>query len=442
MMPVPYFRQTGTAGGAIAIVLLLSGCLPTLSSMGNRDEPATMQGFSPSDPALATPAKGGSAIIDALKARQSVLRPGGPYAAIADAVVQASSGAAEAELRMARLKAEAQAKNWLPTIGPTVSLTSLGTVMAQLVVDQAILDNGRRKAERDYAAADVEVAAVSLSRDMNGRVHDGIAAYINAERARAQADVAERAVARLLSFEDIVTMRVQGGLSDRSEQQVIAQTRSEMQATMAADRQTVVQSMADLAALTHQPVDGLMGLDVLPVDAGHPEALSVMLARAEGARAVAQAKAARAGLLPGLNAAVGIDQEGNATPGMTLGGAQLGLGSFAQAKAMNATPDLVERRTAEAQEAANRQFTANGSDIAALQLRQAQGAEVLRQTLSNLDLFTEQYKLGRRTLLELVSQYESAARLERDQVSIGFDIALLQLRMAQDRGLLIDGARM
>ena len=51
-------------------------------------------------------------------------------------------------------------------------------------------------------------------------------------------------------------------------------------------------------------------------------------------------------------------------------------------------------------------------------------------------------RLGRRTLLELVGQYDSYARLERDQVSLDYSIALLELEIARDRGLLVDGARM
>lgn len=399
-----------------------------------------MQGFSPADPAPMT--QGGSAVIGDLKMRRSLLPPTGTYAMVADAVLRASAGVAEAELRMARLRAEARSKNWLPTLGPTVSLTSLGTVVAQLVLDQAILDNGRRKAERDLAAADVDVAAVQLVQDMNGRVHDGLRAYVSAERARAQAGVAERAVTRLIGFEDIVNMRVSGGLSDRSEQQIIAQKRAEMQATLAADRQAATQAMADLAALTREPMDRLSGLDYLPPDPGTPESLSVLMARAEGSRTLAEARMARAGLLPGMNASVALDNSGNADPGLTLGGAQLGAGTAAQARALDAAPEVVARRNIQAQEDATRNLTTLNSDLAALQLRQTQGAEVLRQTLSNLDLFTEQYKMGRRSLLELVGQYEAAARLERDQVSLAYEIALIQIRLAHERGLLVDGARL
>ena len=69
-------------------------------------------------------------------------------------------------------------------------------------------------------------------------------------------------------------------------------------------------------------------------------------------------------------------------------------------------------------------------------------AAVLRQTEGNLSLFTEQYKAGRRSLLELVGQYDAYARLERDQVSISYDVALLELQIARDRGVLVDGANL
>ena len=121
---MPVFRSPRPIIVGTAAVLALAGCLP---SFHRGQDPATMQAFSPADPALATPAQGGSAVIDALRSRQTVLPPGGTYARIADAVLNASSGAAEAELRMARLKAEARSKNWLPSIGPTVSLTSPGS---------------------------------------------------------------------------------------------------------------------------------------------------------------------------------------------------------------------------------------------------------------------------------------------------------------------------
>lgn len=422
---------------ALSALVVLAGCVSGLPFA----QPATKQAFSPADPALATPARGGSAVIDDLAARRAVLPAGGPFAAIADAVVAHASGATEAELRMRRLQAEARAKNWLPRIGPTVSLTSLGQVAAQIVLDQTLFDHGRRKAERAHAAADVEVAAVALVTDLNTRVHDGIAAWLTAEQARAQAAVAERAAARLGEYEGIIALRVQGGLSDRSEYQIITQTRAEMQATLQSDRQIVANALADLAALTGGQLPAVTGTDALPADAGAPLPLSVLATRAQGARTLAESDMARAGLLPGLRAQASLDQGGDITPGLTLGGATFGAGMGAERRAIDATPDLVDRRIAEAKNEAERTITRLNNEIASLRTRQQQGAAVLAQTQSNLDLFTEQYRLGGRGLVELVGQFAAAARLERDQVSLSFEIARLQLAITRDRGLLIDGNR-
>lgn len=98
--------------------------------------------------------------------RRSLLAEDSAYGQVAAAAIAASSRAAEAELISAKLRAEAASKNWLPTLGPSVSLTELGDLVAGLLIEQVLFDNGRRKAERAFAAADVEVAAVNLSEDM------------------------------------------------------------------------------------------------------------------------------------------------------------------------------------------------------------------------------------------------------------------------------------
>ena len=391
--------------------------------------------------ALGQPA--GAGLIGDLQARRSVLPKGGAYAKVSDAVISASSGAAAAELRVAQLKANAQAKNWLPSIGPSVNLTNLGGLAASLLLEQSLFDNGRRKAERAFASADVEVAAVGLSTAMNQRVFDGLSYYVNAQRAHAQAAVAQAATGRLQDFNTIMGKRVAGGLSDGSEQQVLNQRMAEMQATVAVDLQTEASQMAQLAALTGQPMAGINGLDNLP-DLGRSmtEPLAVVKARSEGARAIAQAQMQLAGMKFGLAATAGLD-DGGVNPGVKLNGTGLlNPGAKDNITALQQTGDVVDRQTAEAAETANRRIVALQQQKANLASRRAQGDEVLRQTAANLDLFTQQYKVGRRTLLELVGQYDAYARLQRDQASLGYDMALIDLEIARDRGLLVDGARM
>ncbi len=416
--------------------LVLAGCVG-----GGGDGIASRMSMQPGA-ATAPTTEGGSVLISELQARRSVLPLGGSYARVADAVLEADAGAAAAELRIARLRSDARAKNWLPQLGPAVTLSSLNGLAAGLLLEQALFDHGKRKAERAYAAADVEVAAVSLSTDINQRVFEGLTHYVNAERARAQGAVAARATERLAGFADIMHQRVEGGLSDRSEMQVIAQKLSEMQATVAADHEAEISAMAELTAMTATPVDSLRGIDRLALIGNTTEPLALVKARSEGTRSVAESRIARAGLMPSLTANADLTSDG-IDPGLRLGGAGLlGWGTKEELAALEATTDVVDRRTTAAGETAERRIVALERQIAQYQSQAAQGATVLAQTAGNLDLFIEQYKLGRRTLLELVGQYDSYARLKRDQVSLGYSIAVLELEIARDRGLLVDGARM
>jgi outer membrane protein, adhesin transport system len=444
---MPSDRKNGTGRGvfrlapALGAIALLSGC------MGGGDRASQPSfAFEQNQTAQATPGSSAehsaanSSLIADLQARKSVLPPSGPYAQVADAVVAASAGAAEAELRVARLRADARAKNWLPSIGPSVNLTSLGGLATSLLLDQPVFDNGGRRAQREFAAADVEVAAVSLSTALNQRVYEGLSYYVNAERARAQAAVSRGAASHLAEFSAIMRKRVAGGISDLSEQRVLDQHMAEMQATVAADAQAESAAMAELAALAGQPLTGLHGLDSLTPSQTQP--LSILKARGEGARTIAQSIMQLSGMKLGIAASAGLGRDG-ASPGLRMTGTGLlNPGTKSDIAALRQTPDLVDRQNAEAAEAANRRLVALQQQRVALASRQAQGAEVLRQTSGNLDLFTTQYKVGRRTLLELVSQYDSYARLQRDQASLGYDIALIDLEIARDRGVLVEGSKL
>ena len=429
------------AGGSVRPAAALVALLVLAACMGGPDRGVASKGtLQPAgSPALAGQ---GNPAIAALQARRSVLPPGGPFARVAEAVLRADSGAGAAELRMARLRATAKNKNWLPRIGPSVTLSALNGLAAGLLVEQAILDHGRRKAERVYAATDVEVSAVSLALDINQRVYEGLVAHVSAERARAQAAISARASARLAEFASIMSQRVEGGLSDRSEEQIITLKQSEMQATLAADRQAEAAAAADLAAMADPSATAVRGIDSLPLAGSSAEPLAVAKARSEGARAVAEAQVARADLLPGLSGGVNVGSD-SIDPTIKLGGAGLlGLGTGNEVAALAETDEVMARRTADAEETARRRLVSLEGQIATLRSREAQGAAVLASTEANLALFTEQYKVGRRTLLELVGQYDSFARLEREQAAIRYEVALTELEIARDRGLLVDGARM
>ena len=202
-----------------------------------------------------------SALIETLLNRRSVLGAGA-FAEVANAVLAANSRAAEADLRAAKLRAEARANNWLPSLGPSVSLTSLGAVVSTMVVEQVLFDNGRKKAERDYAAADVEVAAVTLAQDTNKRVLAGLELYISAQEATARANVNAAALAQMKHYEYVMSERVKGGVSSRVELQIVQQKLNQMQADMSSDQETAAGALSELGAMTATPITGVSGLDL------------------------------------------------------------------------------------------------------------------------------------------------------------------------------------
>ncbi|PTX46138.1 adhesin transport system outer membrane protein [Gemmobacter caeni] len=434
-------------GPALTLVLALAGC------MGGPGPDVTKSGFGagyrPDQPAGMTElrragqdAKQRSDIIDALLARQSILPPSGPYAEVAQAVTEANAGVARAELRVARLRSEAKSKNWLPKIGPSVSLTSLGAVAASILIEQTIFDGGARKAERAYSAADVEVAAASLAADANARVYDGLSLYIKTQQSRDYARLSEAAVARMAEFQRIVTIRADGGLSDRSEQRVIEQKTAEMRARFNDDRFNASQTLAELNAMSSRPLDAVSGLQSLPPDAATPEPIAVLKTRAEGTRTLAEADILRAGYFPGMKAEAKLNDDGLLS-GLSIGADNaFGFGTGAELEALKSTGDVVDRRIAKSAEDTNRRIVSLQHDIATLQAREAEGATVLAQTEATLATFTQQYKMGRRPLMELVGMFETVVAMQREQAGLKYEIALRRLEIARDRGVLVSGAQL
>ena len=153
----------------------------------------------------------------------------------------------------ARLRARAASKNWLPKIGPNISLTSLSDVIAQLVVEQVLFDNGRKKAERAFAKADVEVAAVTLAEDTNARIRTALSLYLTAMKARERRVLEERTLKDMEHFEWVMSERVSGGISDGSDLHVLRQKLAEIRATLAAQSEAEATALAELNAMSTPP---------------------------------------------------------------------------------------------------------------------------------------------------------------------------------------------
>lgn len=120
----------------------------------------------------------------------------------------------------------------------------------------------------------------------------------------------------------------------------------------------------------------------------------------------------------------------------------MGFGRKDRLGALAESEEVARRKIDEAEETSNRRIIALEREIASLTSQEAQEARLLGQMAANLDLFTEQYKAGRRSLLELVGQFESYARSQRDHASLKYQIVMARLEIARERGVLVDGAAM
>ena len=289
-------------------VTALSGCM--MQDIGTGAVSRLLQALPDGAPAMpwatetAAPAENAesapSAVIGDLASRQSVLTSGSAYAEVAAGVLAADARVAEAELQVAQLRAQASSKNWWPTLSPRVSLTSLGDAVADLVIQQVVFDNGRKKAERNLAKADVELAAVALSESSNNRVYDGLVLYLQAEEGRAAADLYGQALTDMAHFEWVMNERVQGGVSDVSDLNVLRQKLADLRARDAAAREKTSRAMGELNAMSATPLSGVRGLRGMEAPyAG--TALTVLRAMVERDRQLAQARVERAQHLPGLS---------------------------------------------------------------------------------------------------------------------------------------------
>ncbi|SEL35102.1 TolC family protein [Pacificibacter marinus] len=381
-----------------------------------------------------------SDIIDGLLARRSVLSPASPYAPVAKTMLTTSSGLAQAELRASKMRSVARSKNWLPTIGPSITLSSLGELAAGLIVEQVLYDNGKRKAERAFAAADVEVSAVALSQDMNDRLHTGLTLYITAAEAHEKAGMAARGLGRMQEFNRIVSVRVSGGLSSLSDQRVVQAKLTDMDQEASTHREAERAALSEFNVMTGgHAATPLTQAYAIPVPPAQLAPLEVLRAQAEAKRSVAESKAARAGLLPSLSVGGILGQKNSASA--DIGGtANLGLGTSADIEALKAQERAAAARVALAKETAARKSARLQNELTALLRQERDAVNLVQQTRTNFRLFQEQFEGGQKTVMDVVGVYEQMVRSELKHIDLKYEITLTQLEMARNAGALADGA--
>lgn len=377
-----------------------------------------------------------SVVIQTLASRKSVLPANSAFDEVASAVLAANARTAESELRAAKLRAEAASKNWLPRIGPEISLTSLSRIIATLVLDVTLFDHGRKKGEREFAKADVEVAAVTLAEDSNARVFTALELYLAAQEGREKARLDEATLKRMNHFQYIISERVRGGVSDLSDLNVIRQKVSEIRSSFTRNNEAARTALAELNAMAAHPLNEVSGLSRVKVSASSVVPLDVVRAGAERDRTIAQAKVDRANQLPGLVASARVGDNSGTT---VRSDGSFGLGTRAQLQAIEAAKEAADRQVSQATEDSNRVLRRLESVIAAKERQAAEASELTRAAQSNLDLFQEQFDAGQRQVLDVVQVYETFARQQESEITLKYEAALARMELARELGVLADG---
>lgn len=263
-----------------SMAMLLSGCMQGMTGDGSLSERLSSARLGlASEQNEDTTTIEPSAIIQSLQSRSSAIRPGTAYATIAAATLASDARVAEAELRAARLRSAATDKNWMPSIGPAISLTSLGDMVANLVVEAVIFDNGKKKAERAMARAEVEVAAVSLVSDGNERVYEALDLYLTALEGGESQRLSREALLDMRRFRWIMNERVKGGVSDMSDLTILAQKIAEIESSMKDAQDKRDTALAELSAMTDRDLSGLNGIGALDMSAGNSKHWVLLLQR-------------------------------------------------------------------------------------------------------------------------------------------------------------------
>ena len=230
--------------------------------------------------------------------------------------------------------------------------------------------------------------------------------------------------------------RVEGGVSDPSDLLVLRQKVSEIRAAARAAGETEKTALAELNAMSLQPLSDVRGAGPLQVTIQSGEPLNVTRAKAEKERAVAAAKIDRADQLPGATLTAALGENSGAGVGVA---GQLGLGTGATLKSIEATKEAASRLVNQANEDANRELKRLESEITALNRQASEARGLTEQARANLELFQRQYDSGQRQVMDVVGVYEIFAQRHESEVELKYRAIRQAVELARVQGVLADG---
>ncbi|MFO8125075.1 TolC family protein [Yoonia sp.] len=353
---------------------------------------------------------------------------------------------ASADLWAAELRVMAATKNWLPGITPSLSLDGLGAMVAQIAVEQVLFDNGRRKALREVAWAELEVAAVDVSIDANNRVHDALSLLVEAAYHAKEAAVAENAVLRMSALAEVVALRSDSGYGDPGDGSSIMLRLAEMRDRQASSSRRQARALNELERLAGRHPEALSGADEtieLGLVTEGLASLSVLRAAAERDRKDAEARASRAAMLPriGLSGTMQRSDGETRSEVALLAGAEgvIGLGTRSAIAAQNARIAVAEQTLLQAKEDASRSMRRASADLLEMEASFDRMDSLIAMAHGTSSLYLAQFREGRRSIVEVVASFDTLWSLQSRKSQLWAEAERARLALGRDLGVLIDG---
>jgi adhesin transport system outer membrane protein len=110
-------------------------------------------------------------------------------------------------------------------------------------------------------------------------------------------------------------------------------------------------------------------------------------------------------------------------------------------EAIDAESEATAARVVAEREAAEREIAALQGRLTSLRRQEAEARQLATQVAQNYALFAEQQRAGQRGVTEVVSVFETKVRSQRTAVELRYDIILVELKIAERLGVLVDGER-
>ena len=336
-----------------------------------------------------------------------------------------------------------------PRIVPTASAPiGGGQPSVGLSVEQTLWDGGRVRTQIDNTDLSIDEARVLTWQERNDAVYDGLAAYMGILRFSERIAVQEGLLIDLNELEEVLRVRVEGGVADRGEQLRMTMSLQEARREIVSDQSELRAARSELLRLVPDSEwpTGSVSLSsagsFCSRDWPSGDAPDVVLARLRLMRADNNYELVRARRFPSLvlGAGTSLSSDGLGEPTATLrldASDLLGLGRRGSIESADASRIGVRRALELELDDTHAEFLRLEQEYIDLSSSIAQLVEIQKTNVENLNLYREQVIAGTIPVAEGISLFEENANTELDLVNTRAEVVGNCLESARIRGTLV-----